>query len=98
MKTKQFIYRILLIASLLAGSANVFAQGIYSRNAAASEENTEDENSTLKRSGTFRASSTENSTDRGNQNKISPLGDGWEVILITGIGYACFITRRKAKE
>jgi hypothetical protein len=83
----------------LAGNVTVFAQGIYSRNVAASEANTEeDESSTVKRGGTFRASSTENSTDRGNQNKISPLGDGWEALLIAGIGYACFIARRKAKE
>jgi hypothetical protein len=96
--------RILLTVILLAGSsftesgANVFAQGIYSRNKAASETETGDEtgeNNNNSDGSLFRAGSTENTADRGLANKISPLKDGWEIMLIAGIGYGFFIAKRK---
>jgi hypothetical protein len=100
--------RILLIAILLAGSSFIesgtgaFAQGIYSRNKAAASENNEagNENSGQNNSSDgslFRAGSTENLSDGGNQTKITPLTDGWEILLIAGIGYGFCIARRKIR-
>jgi hypothetical protein len=96
--------RILLTGILLAVSSftesgtGVFAQGIYSRNKAASEDSeagTKGENSNNSDGSLFRAGSTENPTDRGLASKVSPLKDGWEILLIAGIGYGFCIARRK---
>jgi hypothetical protein len=97
------ISRIVLAGLLLAltplaeGNMNVVAQGIYSRNAAASEnsESSKDGKSTDRsddQPGLFRAGGNEGG---GNQSKISPLKDGWSILVIAGIGYGFLIARRK---
>ena len=95
--------RMLLILLLLAGTprmagdTGVFAQGIYSRNAAASENERENERETGQSNGNgggglFRAGGTEGG---GEASKISPLKDGWSVVIVAAIGYGCFVARRK---
>jgi hypothetical protein len=96
--------RILLILILLAGisftesGAGAFAQGIYSRNKAASESNEagnkgDDNNGNNNQSdgSLFRA---RGDMAGGESSKISPLKDGWEILLIAGIGYGFCIARR----
>ena len=95
--------RMLLVLLLLAGTpqmggdADVFAQGIYSRNSAASE-NVEDEGDSAgggKSCSLFRARGTENPDDGGQASRISPLKDGWGVVIIATIGYGCLVAWRK---
>jgi hypothetical protein len=98
------VCRILLVLTLLAGSSftepgvHVFAQGIYSRNKAASETETgnkgDDNNSNNNQSegSLFRAGSNMGGAQ---PSKVSPLKDGWEILLIAGIGYGFCIARRK---
>ena len=101
--------RMLLILLLLAGTpqmagdTGVFAQGIYSRNAAASENERENERETGQSNGNdggglFRAGGKENPTDGGQASKISPVKDGWGILVIAGIGYGCCIALRKKRD
>jgi hypothetical protein len=96
--------RILLILILLAGSSftepgvHVFAQGIYNRNKEASETEAgnkgddNNHNNNQSEGSLFRAGSK---MVGGEQSKISPLKDGWEILLIAGISYGFCIARRK---
>jgi hypothetical protein len=95
--------RILLILILLAGISftepGANAQGIYSRNKTASESNEagnkgDDNNGNNNQSdgSLFRA---RGDMAGGESSKISPLKDGWEILLIAGIGYGFCIARRK---
>jgi hypothetical protein len=86
---------LLTVTAITEPGAN--AQGLYSRNKTASEnEPGATGNSNNNDDGRlFRAGSTENPDDSGLANKISPLKDAWEILLIAGIGYGFFITRRK---
>jgi hypothetical protein len=86
-----------LLAVLLLSVTGASAQGLYSRNKTASENETgaTGSNNNNDDGRLFRAGSTENPDDSGQANKISPLKDGWEILLIAGIGYGFFITRRK---
>jgi hypothetical protein len=93
-----------LILILLIGSSfsepgvHVFAQGIYSRNKAASETEAGNKggdnngNNNQSDGSLFRAGGT---MGGGERNKVSPLKDGWEILLIAGIGYGFCIARRK---
>jgi hypothetical protein len=95
------IRRTLLIILLLVMTAltepDANAQGLYSHNKTASEKETGGDSNTNDNSSDrlFRAGSTENPTDSGQANKISPLKDGWGILLIAGIGYGFCITRWK---
>jgi hypothetical protein len=105
----SIISRMLLIGLLLTVSpsaewnTDIFAQGIYSRNAAASEtgENSKDSKDSKStdrndnQPGLFRAGGNEGG---GNQSKISPLKDGWSILMIAGIGYGFLIAKRKRGE
>jgi hypothetical protein len=103
MKTKHSLVRsrILLIGLLLAVNplieqgTTIFAQGIYSRNVEASENNGEDSDSDNNRGSLFRAGGTENTDDGGQSTRVSPVKDGWGVLIIAGIGYGFFLARRK---
>jgi hypothetical protein len=98
------VCRILLILILLIGSSfsepGAGAQGIYSRNKEASETETgnkgddNNHNNNQSEGSLVRAGGT---MGGGEQNKISPLKDGWEILLIAGIGYGFCIARRKKK-
>jgi hypothetical protein len=101
MKTgHSFIYRMLLIFLLVAGCPlinpclPVYAQGIYSRNEDTSGDDEDDEDGGT---GLFRAGGTENPDDGGQASKMSPLKDGWSLLVIAGVGYGFFIARRKDK-
>ncbi|MDR2057937.1 MAG: hypothetical protein LBP83_06605, partial [Dysgonamonadaceae bacterium] len=51
------------------------------------------------RSGLFRASGTENQDDSGQQTRVLPVNDGWEIVVITGIGYGfCIAWRRRKRQ
>jgi hypothetical protein len=93
---KSNIRRILPVIMFLT-VAGVSAQGLYSHNKTASENETGTTgNSNNSSDGRlFRAGSTENEADSGLANKISPLKDGWEILLIAGIGYGFCIRRKK---
>jgi hypothetical protein len=95
------IRRTLLIIIFMVTAAftapGINAQGLYSHNKTASEQETGGSNTGNNSSDgrLFRAGSTENETDKGQANKISPLKDGWEILLIAGIGYGFCIARRR---
>jgi hypothetical protein len=96
------VCRILLILILLIGSSfsepGANAQGIYNRNKEASETDAGNKggdnngNNNQSDGSLFRAGGT---MVGGERNKISPLKDGWEILLIAGIGYGFCIARRK---
>jgi hypothetical protein len=101
MKTRHsFIYRMLLVFLLVVAcppadpGAGVYAQGIYSRNEDTSGDDEDDGDGAT---GLFRAGGTENPDDGGQASKMSPLKDGWSLLVIAGIGYGFFIVRRKGK-
>ncbi|MDR2058229.1 MAG: hypothetical protein LBP83_08150 [Dysgonamonadaceae bacterium] len=103
MKMKHFIYRILLTALLtagiqpLGGDASALAQGIYSNQS--NSENGEEDGNDSNRSGLFRAGGTENPNDGGQATRVLPVNDGWEVVVITGIGYGfCIAWRRRRRQ
>jgi hypothetical protein len=87
---------ILLLAMTAITEPGINAQGLYSHNKTASEKETGTESSTGNSTDRlFRAGSKENEADGGQANKISPLKDGWEILLIAGIGYGFCIRRKK---
>jgi hypothetical protein len=93
------IRRTLLIIIFMATAAftapGINAQGLYSHNKTASEQETGGNSNNNSDGSLFRASGTENPDDRGQATKISPMRDGWEILLIAGIGYGFCIARRR---
>jgi hypothetical protein len=113
MKTRKFwlIVRLILPAVLLPVTAsfmetggNMYAQGLFNNHPSREKtgegngSNNNDEGNGGGNASGLRAGGTENPDDAGQANKLSPVKEGWGVLLAAGVGYGLFITNRKKRK
>jgi hypothetical protein len=95
---RRTLLAILLLVTAAFTAPGINAQGLYSHNKTASEQESggnSNKNNNNSDGSLFRAGGTENPDDRGQATKISPMRDGWEILLIAEIGYGFCIARRR---